>query len=241
VIARRKIVIAIGAGALLASIESIAQPKRAPILIGWLLVQSRDASGHWLVAFKEALVALGWRDGVQIVIEERWANGQYEQLPTLAAELAARKPALIVAAPSQAVAAAMKAAPQTPIVHATGSDPVAAGFAASLARPGGMVTGLTNLATDITEKHLELLLAAAPNLKRIGFLTDARNVNRVMMMKSAERSVAHRSVDARFAEAGSPGEIDAAISRLAKEIIQFYSIRLGLADLYKACTSTLTE
>jgi len=214
---RRKLIVALGAGALAAPFRSFAQSRQAPAVIGWLNVASSESGGHWLAAFKEGMATLGLREGSQFVIEERWANGQYDRLPPLAAELAAKKLALIVAAPSQSVAAAAKAAPQTPIVHATGSDPVAAGFAASLARPGGMITGLSNFATDVTEKHLELLLAAVPKLKRVGFLTDARNVNRALMMKGAERSVAQRSVEARFAEAARPDEIEPAISRLAKD------------------------
>jgi putative ABC transport system substrate-binding protein len=215
---RRAFLLAAGAWLTLAKAGAVlAQPKQAPIVIGWLNVASRESGGHWLAAFKDGLAAFGWKEGSQFVIEERWAAGQYDRLRPLAEELAAKKPALIVAAPSQSVAAAAKAAPQTPIVHATGSDPVAAGFAASLARPGGMITGLSNVATDVTEKHLELLLAAVPRLKRIGFLTDARNVNRALLMKAAERSVAQRSVEARFAEVARPDEIEPAISRLAKE------------------------
>ena len=217
-IQRRQVLLAAGAWLMLAKSGAVlAQPKQAPVVIGWLHVLSRESGGDTLAAFKEGLAALGWKEGSQFVIEERWANGQYDRLRPLAEELGAKKPALIVAAPSQSVAAAAKAAPQTPIVHATGSDPVAAGFAASLARPGGMITGLSNIATDITEKHLELLLAAVPRLKRIGFLTDARNVNRVLMMKAAERSVAQRSVEARFVEVARSDEIEPAISRLAKE------------------------
>ena len=214
---RRKLLAALGASALAAPFGSFAQSKQAPIVIGWLHVATRESSEHVFAAFKQGMAAVGLREGSQFVIEERWANGQYDRLPSLAAELAAKKPALIVAAPSQSVAAVAKAAPQTPIVHATGSDPVAAGFAASLARPGGMITGLSNFATDVTEKHLELLLAAVPKLKRVGFLTDARNVNLALMMKAAERSVAQRSVEARFAKAARPDEIDTAISQLAKE------------------------
>jgi len=218
---RRGFLLAAGAWLTLAKAGvTLAQPKQAPILIGWLLVHSRESAGHWLVAFKEGLAALGWKEGSQIVIEERWADGQYDRLLSLAEDLAAKKPALIVAAPSQSVAAAKKAAPQTPIVHATGSDPVAAGFAASLARPGGMITGLSNVATDIAEKNLELLLAAVPKLKRIGFLTDSGNVNRALIMQAAQRSVARHSVEARIAEVARPEEIEPAISRMAKEQAQ---------------------
>lgn len=214
--ARRALLLAAGAWLALARAGAVLA-QQAPIVIGWLNVLSRESGGHFLAAFKEGLAALGWKEGSQFVIEERWANGQYDRLRPLAEDLAAKKPSLIVAAPSTSVAAAAKAAPQTPIVHATGADPVAAGFAASLARPGGMITGLSNIATDITEKHLELLLAAVPRLKRIGFLTDSRVVNRALMMKAMERSVAQRSVEARFAEVARQDEIEPAIARLAKQ------------------------
>jgi len=215
---RRVLLLAAGAWLTLARAGAVcAQPKQPAILIGWLLVQSRESGGHYLAAFKEGLEALGWKDGSQILIEERWADGQYDRLGPLAEDLAARKPTLIVAAPSQSVAAAKSAAPTIPIVLADGADPVAAGFATSLAQPGGLITGLSNVATDISEKSLELLLAAVPKLKRIGFLTDSGHMYRAAFMQAAHRSVAQRSVEARFAEVARPEEIEPAISRLAKE------------------------
>ena len=217
---RRKLAMALAAGAFAAPFTTFAQSRPAPVVIAWLSLNSRETGGRFLAAFKEGLAALGWKEGSQFVIEERWANGQYERLAPLAAELAAKHPAIFVAGPSQPVAAAAKAAPRTPIVHATGSDPVAAGFAASLARPGGMITGLSNLATDITEKHLELLLAFVPKVRRVGFMTNARNVNLALMMKGAERSVAQRAIEARFAEAARADEIEPAMARLAKEGVQ---------------------
>jgi putative ABC transport system substrate-binding protein len=149
------------------------------------------------------------------VIEDRWADGHYDRLPQLAAELAARKPAVIVAAGGHAIAAAASAAPNVPVVMQSGTDPVAAGFARSLARPGGMITGTTNVTIDVTEKFLELLLAAAPKVKRVGFLINTSNVNRDMQMKSAHRSLAEQRIDGRFAEADRPEEIEKAIARLA--------------------------
>ena len=198
----------------------LAQPKQAPVLIGFLHFGSRDSNAHLLAAFKEALAALGWKEGTQVVIEDRWANGQLDRMRSLAEELAASKPALLVATSAQSVAAATKAAPQTPIVQATGTDPVMAGFAASLARPGGMVTGLSNLHVDVTEKLLELLLAAAPKLRHVGFLTDANNVNHALYMKAARRAVARHSVEGRYAEVARTEEIEPAIARLAAEGVQ---------------------
>src|SRR5215469_13895273 len=181
-----------------------AQQSKGPVLIGWLAVVSRESGAHFLAAFKHGLSALGWKEGPHVVIEDRWADGQIDRLQTLAEELAAMKPAVIVAFPALAVTAAAKAAPQTAIVHATGVDPIAAGFAKSLARPGGLVTGISNEASDITEKHLELLLAVAPKLRRIGFLNDSTIPNRIALMDAAQRSMVRFSVDGRFAEVAHP-------------------------------------
>jgi putative ABC transport system substrate-binding protein len=193
--------------------------SKQPILIGWLNGGSRELNGHLFAAFKEGLAALGWKEGSQLVIEERWANGRTERLQPLAQELAAKKPAVIVAGPSLAVAAAANAAPKTPIVVATG-DPLAAGLVSNLARPGGMITGVTNIVTQVSEKYLELLLAAAPKLRRIGFLVDTTQVVHAIFLDAARRAVAQYSVEARYAEVARPEEFEPALSRLAKEGVQ---------------------
>jgi putative ABC transport system substrate-binding protein len=204
----------------LAVLSAMPARAQAPAVVGWLNFGSRELDAQLLAAFKEGLAALGWKEGSQVVIEERWANGRIERLPQLAQELAAKNPAVIVAAPTQSLAAAAKAAPKTPIVQVSAADPVVTGFAASLARPGGMVTGLSNVVTDLTEKFLELLLAAAPKLRRVGFLADSTNFARVRLMEAARRSVGQRGIEARFEEVAKPDEIEPAISRLAKERVQ---------------------
>src|SRR5690242_2130659 len=141
---RRKLLVVLGATSFAPQVL-LAQSKQKSVLIGWLSFGLRETNMFQLAAFKEGLAALGWKEGSNYVIEERWANGRRERLQPLAEELAAKKPAVIVAAPNPSVAAAAKAAPTTPIVQASGGDPVLAGFAASLARPGGMITGLSNL------------------------------------------------------------------------------------------------
>jgi putative ABC transport system substrate-binding protein len=196
---------------------AFAQAKKAPVLIGWLNTDLRELSGQYFTAFKEGLAALGWKEGSQVVIEERWANGRVDRLQPLAEELAAKKPAIIVAALSAAVLAAAKAAPRTPIVMASGSDPVALGLVKSLARPGGLITGSTSVVANVAEKYLELLLAAAPKVKRVGVLDDSTTPARASLMEAVRRSAAQYQVDARFAEAAKPEDIEPAISRLAKE------------------------
>jgi len=215
---RRQFIALVGGAAATWPIAGHAQQsKQGPVVIGWLAVVSRESGAHFLAAFKHGLSALGWKEGPHVVIEDRWADGQIDRLQALAEELAAMKPAVIVAFPALAVTAASKAAPQTAIVHATGVDPIAAGFAKSLARPGGLVTGISNEASDITEKHLELLLAVAPKLRRIGFLNDSTIPNRIALMDAARRSMVRFSVEGRFAEVAKPEDIEPAISRLANE------------------------
>lgn len=217
---RRRLLCAAAAWPALAWAGAVLAQSKQPILIGWLETGSRASNAHYLAALKAGLAALGWKDGSQIVFEERWADGRIDRLPVLAAELAAKKPAIIVAAPGAAVAAAAKAAPKTPIVQATGADLVVAGLAASLAQPGGMVTGVVSIAVDVSEKYLELLLAAAPKLQRVGFLADPNNPNRAKVMEAARRSAARHSVEARFAEVTRPEEIEPAFLRLVKEGVQ---------------------
>ena len=133
---RRQFIALVGGAAATWPIAGHAQQsKQGPVVIGWLAVVSRESGAHFLAAFKHGLSALGWKEGPHVVIEDRWADGQIDRLQALAEELAAMKPAVIVAFPALAVTAASKAAPQTAIVHATGVDPIAAGFAASLSRP----------------------------------------------------------------------------------------------------------
>ena len=194
-----------------------AQLKAKPVLIGWLSTGTHEGYRALFAVFKERLAALGWKEGQHYMIEESFAQDRTDRLPFLAKELAAKRPALIVTSSAQATAAAAKAAPDTPIVMATGADPVLAGFAKSLARPAGMITGLSNFTSDITAKYLELLLDAAPTLTRIGFLVDSKNLTRTSLIQSARRSAGQLRVDARIAEIAGPDDIEPTISRLVKE------------------------
>jgi putative ABC transport system substrate-binding protein len=213
---RRKLVIVLGATASLPQ-AVFAQAKKPPVVIGFL--HSATASERTVAAFKEGMAAHGWRDGVTYVLEVRMAQGNIERLPALIQELVAKKPAVIVAAVGATVAAA-KAAPNIPIVQALGGSPVDWGLAASLARPGGMVTGVTNIPTELSAKYLELLLAADPKIKRVGFLVDAKSTIYDRFMKHAQRGIDHYRIDARIALVHERDELDAKLTQLAKEEIQ---------------------
>ena len=214
---RRELLIALGAGALAWTGAALGQSKQ-PILIGWLSMSSRESGRRSLAAFKDGLAALGWKEGINFALEERWAEARTDRLPGLAQALSEKKPAVIVASPSNSVRAAAKAAPNVPIVQANGGDLTVYGLAASLARPGGMITGVTNISVETNAKHLELLIAAAPSLRRVGFLVDSttRRANPAHL-DAVNRACARYSITPRFAEAGRPEEIEPAITRLAKD------------------------
>lgn len=194
---------------------------KPPVLIGWLNNTSRKANIHYLVAFKEGMAAFGWKEGANYVIEERWAESVEEKLQPLALELAAKKPAVILAATSPAVRAASRSVPNTPIVQGDGASPVAAGLAASLARPGGLVTGVANIAVDFGGKFLEFLLEVVPSAKRIGFLTDSGTPNTTSpIVKASQTLLEQRRIQGFFAGIDKPADIEQAMAQLAKDRIQ---------------------
>ena len=217
---RRRLIIALGACASLPG-NVFAQSKKPPVVIGWLSAGPwPEAGGGNLAEFKKELATLGWQEGANYVLEELYAAGQLNRLPALAEELTTKKPTLIVAVNSSATIAAAKAASRVPIVQVTGTSPVNTGLAASLARPGGMVTGLTGLAPELSAKYLELLLAAAPKVKRVGFLADVKNPAYSTHVKNAHAAIERFRIEARFAEAGTAEELDRALVPLAKEGVQ---------------------
>jgi putative ABC transport system substrate-binding protein len=200
---------------------AFAQSKKPPVVIGWLSSGPRPEAGRGgLAEFKKELATLGWQEGANYILEELYAAGQRDRLPALAEELAAKKPALIVATPAPATIAAAKAAPKIPIVQASGGSPVDTGLAASLARPGGMVTGLTNIPSELSAKNLELLLAAAPKVKRVGFLADVKSPTYSIDIKNSHAAIERFRIEARFAEVGNAEELDRALPQLAKENVQ---------------------
>ena len=206
----------------------LAQTKREPARVGWLHASSTEAALWQLTAFQAGMLALGWKEGEHYLLEQRWAEFRGdEHMAMLAAQLAAIKPAVIVAAPNDAVRAALKAAPDTPIVMATGIEPVRFGFAASLARPGGTVTGNSNVLGDISEKYPELLLECAPGLRRIGFLHQNQGRFNQAHQDRIRRVAAIHSLDARIGEINAPADVDAVLARFAAERVQALIVNIG--------------
>ena len=169
-------------------------------------------------AFLQGLRELGYVEGQNIVIERRYAGGRYERLPALAAELVRLKVDVIVAAGASPLAHAAKDATSTiPIVMTSHGDPVGSGLVASLARPGGNVTGLSMLSPDLLGKQLQLLKEAVPKLSRVAVLSHPTNPQHARSVREAE--VAARSLKLRLQtlEARAPSEFAGAFSAATKE------------------------
>ena len=154
---------------------AVAQQAGKLPTIGFLGASTRSAENEWIAAFVQRLRELGWVEGRTIVIEYRWAEGHDERLHELASELVRLKVDLILTHNTPPPIAAKQATSTIPIVFATAGDPVGTDIVASLARPGGNITGLSSQAPEIASKRLELLREIVPGLRRLAILSDLDN------------------------------------------------------------------
>jgi len=161
------------------------QPTKVP-RIGIITTGSPAAFAHLLEGFKQGLRERGYVDGQNVHLELRYAEGKADQLPIFAAELVDLKVDVIVAMPNSAIDAVRKATQTIPIVMPIGSDPVGIGFAASLARPGGNITGLSAYSPELNGKRLELLKETVPKLSRVALLMSPNVPGNAIDLKETE-------------------------------------------------------
>ncbi len=183
---RRKLLIALGAGALAAPFGSFAQQQSKVLRIGFLGPGSASNTATRIDALRAGLRELGYVEGKNTIIEYRWADGKYELLPDLAAELVRLNVDLIVSHAVAGPAAAKQATATIPIVIAAGGDPVAAGIVNSLARPGGNVTGAAFFSEELGAKRMEMLKEAVPRVTRVGVLIMSSNAAMVSAFQVME-------------------------------------------------------
>ena len=197
------------------------QPAGRVYRVGYLAFGSREQTLHLVKAFEEGLRSLGYRVGENVVIEYRFANGQLERLPALAADLVRLGVDVIVSGNPSNTAATIKATTTIPIVMTNSSDPVDAGLVASLAHPGGNVTGFSSDTGDeINGKRLELLKETVPNLSRLGILWNpdfARNQSRLTSMGEATNALELTLVPA---EARGPDALEQAFATMIRQRAQ---------------------
>ena len=182
-IGRRQFISALGGAVVSWPIAARAQQPALPV-IGWLYSILAETGQPTLAAFRKALSEAGYVEGRNVAFEYRWANGNYERLPAMAAELVARPVTLIVTGGGDSSVLAAKAATSTiPIVMVSGTDPVREGLVASLNRPGGNITGATVFASEMESKRLGLLHEAVPAAKAIAVLLNPANPSAELQLR----------------------------------------------------------
>jgi putative tryptophan/tyrosine transport system substrate-binding protein len=215
------------------------RPAKVPLL-GYLSGDSDSADSPRRNAFREGLHKLGYNEGQTILIEYRNAAGSIEKLSTFAAEFSRLNVDVVFAFTAGATQAAAKAMPTKPIVSIT-PDPVSAGFVASLARPGGNITGLSTLAgIEIYSKYLELLKEVVPNLTRVAVLSNPTFTTSALALKAMEAAAPALGLSLQIVEARSPDELEAAVAGAIMEhaaglvVVQdsmFLARRIQLSEL----------
>ncbi len=191
------------------------QPTKIP-RIGDLLGSPLSANSARIEAFRQGLRELGYVEGKNIVIEWRSAEGKLDRLPALASELVRLKVDIIVSAGPSATRPAKEATVTIPIVMAQDSDPVANGFVASLARPGGNITGLATLSPEISGKRLELLKETVPRLSRVAVLGTSTEPGNVQSLKETELAAGALGVKLQYLDVLDPKDIKTAFRAASK-------------------------
>ena len=185
--------------------------------VGYLSPTSASVNPQYTGAFLQGMRELGYVEGKNLVIEWRYADGKFDRLPVLAEELVQLKVDVIVAAASPAIGAAQKATTTIPIVMASTGDPAGSGFVKSLARPGGNITGLSNMASDTGAKLVELLLSAVPKVSRVAVLVTPTSTTYRAIAESVQAGARKAGVKTLVAEASTPLDIENAFSMMARE------------------------
>ncbi len=188
-----------------------AQQMTMPV-IGYLSTGSPGPNAPSVAAFRQGLSETGYVEGQNVAIEYRGAEGRYDRLPALAADLVGRKVDVIAAASVPSARAAKSATSTIPIVFAIGTDPVGDGLVASLARPGGNLTGVTFMMTELMPKRLELLSELVPQVGVIALLVNPNNPNAERTMRDVQEAARAKGVQLPILKASTEGEIDAAFA-----------------------------
>jgi putative ABC transport system substrate-binding protein len=214
------------------------QPAKVPT-IGFLGPSTPSADGPWVAAFVRRLRELGWIEGRTVAIEYRWAEGRTERAADIAAEFVRLKVDVIVATGAVFIAATKQATSVIPIVFAVAGDPVGAGLVASLARPGGNVTGLSVQALDLTGKRLELLREVVPGLRRLAIMANTGNPTTVLQIGEAQAAARTLGLGVVTLEIRQAEDIAPAFEALKGRAEALYVINEPLVMTHRVRISTL--
>jgi putative ABC transport system substrate-binding protein len=215
-IGRRQFISALGGAALTWPFAARAQQPALPV-VGWLFGVSSDAGKPTLAAFRKALADAGYVEGRNVQFEYRWADGQYDRLPAMAADLVARQVTLIVTGGGEPAAFAAKAATSTiPIVMVVGSDPIKEGLVASLNRPGGNITGATVFSYEMESKRLGLLQETVPAAKTIAVLFNSANPAVELQLRDVREAAPRLGIEVVTFTANAESEFEGVFAAMAQ-------------------------
>jgi putative ABC transport system substrate-binding protein len=217
-IERRALLRAAGLALLAAPLETRAQPGRTAHRIGFLGGASASGYAPLVQALRQGLRDHGYAEGSNLTVEYRWADGQYDRLAVLAAELVRLKVDVIVTQGIPAALAAKQATPTIPIVMAIGGNPVESGVVASLARPGGNVTGSAFFVNELNAKRLELMKTLIPGLARAGVLMKADNLAMESIWRATEERAQALNVKLHRVNVRRPDDLDAAVELARSQV-----------------------
>jgi ABC-type uncharacterized transport system substrate-binding protein len=209
---RRKLIMLLGGAAVAWPLRARAQQPAMPV-IGFLHLTSLDANADRLREFRQGLKETGYVEGENVAIEYRWAENQIDRLPALAAELIRRQVAVVAAGNNSSALAAKAATTTIPIVFLVGEDPVTLGLVASLARPGGNLTGINVFTGELTAKRLELLHELMPSATRVAVLVNPDDAtNRETTVRDVAAAARAMGLQIQVLNASTSREIDAAFA-----------------------------
>ena len=206
--------------------------------IGFLGASTSSNWSHWTAAFVQRLRELGWIEGRTVAIEYRWAEGRSERFTEIAAEFARLKVDVILSVGS-AAAVAKQATSTIPIVFALAADPVGSGLVASLARPGGNVTGLSILSSELAGKRIELLREVLPGLRRLAIIGNVGSVSSVLEIAEAQAAARKLGLDVDVLEIRRAEEIAPAFGTLKSDVQALYVCPDPLVNANHARINTL--
>jgi putative tryptophan/tyrosine transport system substrate-binding protein len=208
---RRRELVPLLAGAMISADPICAQQKAMPV-VGFLGNASPKSAASFLAAFRQGLSETGFTEGKDVTIEYRWAEGHYDRLPAFAAEFVSRKVDVILATAGVGIAAAKGSTSTIPIVFFGGDDLVAAGLVASLARPGGNLTGFSIFAPELNPKRLQLLSELVPHVQEIAFLVNPTGSSLDLVIRDVEEAARESGRRLSILKASADTEIEQAFA-----------------------------
>jgi putative ABC transport system substrate-binding protein len=210
---RRDLITLIGGAAATWPFAALAQRTAMPV-VGFLHYASPTTLAHLAEAVRRGLKEAGYTEGQNVTIEYRWAEGQYERLPGLVADLVRRKVDVITAGGNVAAQAARRATTSIPVVFTSGADPIKSGLVASLSRPGGNLTGVSLLAAEMATKRLELIRDLLPSARSVAMITNPTYPGSDSEMAEVQAAGRRMGMQTHKIAASNPREVDAAFATI---------------------------